>query len=561
MKIFRNKERLLELIFISAFILLFLSLGIGKIFDNRIVHDYPPGYLASDVFFHYAASDSIKLTGGFEYYHSSLVGGFDDVLAVLPPLFYVTTNLFSSAVGIENYDSLMLITFVIYVLIFLVTYLFIRDFLGKKIAILSLPAFLFILIPNFNIAITWGRQYNILGFLFLISFFYVFWKFRFDKPILLGIISASLFLAYTEMMTYVVLITVFYVVYDLFFLKKKYNLKKVIMFGATAAIISFYYFIVFYNTFMKIEKRSLPTFQYISPVGGYRYPLFNQFGWIGIVALLGILFAFFIFKKEKITSMLLFFSLFILGYGNIIGYSRALRLRFFWPIVLALFLGVMVYSILVFSKSVIRFKLNGPVYYVVSGLLILLFYLTIYSSQPFHLSPYSIATPADWEAFEYIDDNADEDAKIFLSYGNQFDQGFVPARTRRTNYYVKSDAWTEGFQTNTINRYYNTFLRYEHGGAWGYRKSFFDFGYHLREVNDTYTNLRDICDFDYYLFAKQGTPRELIYYNLVFANLMLSDYGDNFEKAFENNMMVIIKNKKIEGDCIEDKTVVKYEGI
>ena len=61
--------------------------------------------------------------------------------------------------------------------------------------------------------------------------------------------------------------------------------------------------------------------------------------------------------------------------------------------------------------------------------------------------------------------------------------------------------------------------------------------------------LKNICNFDYYVFDKVSRQNVLAQYNLLIANEMLKKGA---EVVFENEAVVVLKSNNVGGDCIEE---------
>ena len=86
-----------------------------------------------------------------------------------------------------------------------------------------------------------------------------------------------------------------------------------------------------------------------------------------------------------------------------------------------------------------------------------------------------------------------------------------------------------------------------------YFKSFLNIGLHGREISKSiiFQNQADVCLFDYHIFDKVTRQPVLAQYNLLIADDMLKKGS---QKVFENEVVIVLKNNKVGGDCIEERS-------
>jgi len=166
------------------FFVIILSLGPGALFDNKIKHDFPYAYGASDAFQHQIRAESIKDMGNFRYESYYLVKGVENIVGVYPPVVYHLAAIYSYVSGIEVYDSIYFILVFFSIIASFVMYYIIRNF-NRTVALLSLP--LSILIFSFPISsgFLWGHWTSILSQSFLILFAWSIMRIDLDKSFII----------------------------------------------------------------------------------------------------------------------------------------------------------------------------------------------------------------------------------------------------------------------------------------------------------------------------------------------------------------------------------------
>ena len=103
----------LEKIFLVGFFGLFLLLGSGFLFGNKLAHDFPYAYMASDAFQHQTRAESIKDSGKYRNEASYIVFGIKDAIGYYPPVLYDLSVILSHLSGLEVYDTIYFLVFFI----------------------------------------------------------------------------------------------------------------------------------------------------------------------------------------------------------------------------------------------------------------------------------------------------------------------------------------------------------------------------------------------------------------------------------------------------------------
>jgi len=526
-----------------------LFLGISNLWDHRLKHDFPYGYLASDTFQQQTRVEGIKDEGNYRLEPFYIVKGLQDVIGYYPPVIHHLGIMLHFSSGIPLYDTVYFMVFFNAILAAFVMYVIIRIY-SKQIALLSLPFSILIFSSKPYIGFLWGHWASITGQLFLICGFWAVGRISIDKiEFVLWLFIAALAMSHTSELLYGV---VFLLIYMLFLLlSRKFELKyirKIAIAGIISVILSFYSLYIFANSFMVINPYK---FEVSNDWGGTPLLNLSDFKLLLVFFAIGVVASLLMLKKFDVPFLAGLFMLGI-GYTNYIGFGiRAFQPRLLWPIYFSFFFGLGVYLIL----KLVPQKIRG--YSVlIAGLLLL---LVLSGFVPVKNIPiyYKISTPGlmdiwHWEAFQWLGQNTPKDAKLYFFYGDVYDQDAILRNSKRTHVQVIPEDYVEALKNRTIKRVYKYEPPADHGSGMPYFKSFLKIGLHAREDPKSlfFQDEADVCLFDYFVFDKASRQPVLAQYNLLIANGMLERGA---QRAFENDVVVILKNNKVGGDCLEER--------
>ena len=545
-----NLGILLEKIFLIIIFSILLFIGCSNLVDYRIKHNFPYGYLASDTFQHQIRAEAIKDAGNFRYEANYISMGLEKVVGRYPPILYHLAVIFSYSSGLEVYDAIYFIVFLFASLSALVIYLIIRKF-NKNIALLSLPLSILIFAPGSYMGFTWGHWPSILSQFFLIAFFWSISKINVKFSfILIAIFMSAMALTHTsELIFGILFLIIFFIINVLNKTFKLSEVKTVLIAAIASFVISFYYFIIFKNTWAVAQPFSFA----VMPVweGNPGLYLIN-FGVLLIFIIIGAILSLLIIKKAHI-SLIIALSMLLLGFTNYIGFdSRAFQIRFFWPIYLSVLFGFSIYKL---SRLVVK-KWNILYSAILSIIFIILLIGIIKVPYVHHYE--KISTPGimnqyHWKILNWFPKNTKQDAKIYFFYGDIYNQDALLRNSKRAHYLVDPTDFIQALNNRTIKRNYLTESPGDGGGSLSYRGSFFKFkNYYKEKSSEYFFGKRDICNFDYYVFDKVSRQPALAQYNLLIASELIKK--DFISKVFENEVSIILKNNKPGVDCIEERS-------
>jgi|TARA_Y100000310_G_C20703189_1_gene831997 hypothetical protein len=551
----------LEKVVLLIFFIVILFQGPGVLFDHQIKHDFPFAYFASDAFQHQVRAEAIKDSGNFRYEAPYISMGIENVVGRYPPAIYHLAVILSHSSGIEVYDSIYFIVVFFAIIASFIMYFIIRNF-NKTVALLSLPLSLIIFSFPSSTGFLWGHWPSILSQSFLILFLWSIINLNLKKSYLIIAISLSA-IVFTHMPPFIFAFIFLALFFGIKLLARKMNkedIKNMVTAFAIFFIISFYYLVIFFNTWAKAQPYEFTTQPIWEGNPGF---YLGGFGLLLPIILLGIIFSF-PKLKDMHVALIAAFAMLLSGFTNYIGFDvRAFQIRFLWPIYLSVFMGLGIYILLKFLIKKWRFIYTSGIFAILifafSGILS----FPALTRTDVQIIPYipqlnrdtstGVMNPIHWEALEWIKDNAEEDAKIYFFYGDIYSQDALLRNTKRFHTQVDNDEFINSLQERKIKRDYISETPGDSGGNIALRKSFFEF-IDITKVkpNEFFFGSRDICSFDYLVFDKVSGQNVLAQYNLLIASELLKK--DFIKAVFDNDIVIILKNNNIGVDCIEERS-------
>lgn len=546
------KKELIEEIFLLIVFGTLLWLGIANLYDYRILHSSPWGYFASDSVHNLYLNENLYEQGNWRYSPWYINAGYNNTVNFVLPLFaHLNVNL-AYASGLNIYDSLILLTVFFACIGALLMFVLIRSY-NKYVAYLSTPLFAFLFFKNFYIAVTWGQLHLIAGSFFLIATVFVLTNLKLDyMPVVLGIFMSALFLTHASEFFFFIGFVLLYIVVDWFSTRKLglTTIKKLVYSSLVFLVISFYYIVIFKNTYFANYGPSSYKLFTIVKSAGFRVAEFADFGTIIVVALLiGVVFSLYFLIVKKSNKAALIFGLYMLAVGflNYVGIgNRAFQARFFWPVYLSVFLGTTVYQLMrLFVK-----ELKSIFFLIITIVL----FLAVAKAYYYPIDSQGILNQYHWDSFQWLKYNAEKNARIYFFYGDSYDQNAQLLLPAKLVTYATTDKLIENLKKATIPRIFYSRSLVIADSNLAYRKSFLQFGYYSRERNITTFHDADVCNFDYYVFDKSSSyAPPLAQYNMAVRKIML-DSG-YFEEVYKNDLVSILRNNNPGADCIPKQGV------
>ncbi len=543
-----NLKPSIEKVFLFIVFFLLLWLGLANLWDHRIKHDFPYGYMASDTFQHQTRAESIKDAGNYKNEAFYIAKGFHDVVGYYPPLIYHTGVIFSQLAGLEVYDGAYFVIFFLACVATLIMYYVIKHF-NAIVAYLSLPLAIFIFSSPIYIAFTWGHWPAVTAQLFLIATIWTVQRFELNKAwILLAVFFSGIIYTHTSEALFAFFMLLIYFALRLTFKKlSKQEVKQLILAAVVTLVISIYFLILFQGTWGKAQPYKLGSYPVWEGTPGF---YFSSFGWlIDIMIVAGMVLGLLVIARKNLNAAVIAgFSLFIIGFANYVGFSfRAFQLRFFWPLYLSVFFGLVIYKIGFEIGKYSGKRWTGAAAIVVS--LILFSVLMYFYYQP--ISSQGLMNPYHWKAFNWISSQTQPDAKIYFFYGDIYGQDALLRNVKREHYLVNYQDYSESVRNQSVRRSYKMKIPGDSGAGIPYRKNLFSYGFHaLEEPQDYFYGYRNICAFDYYVFDKISSPQTqpAIQLNSAIKGLFLKHGW--MHQVFDNEVTSIVKNERPGEDCL-----------
>ena len=535
----------IEWSYIFLFSIFLVYIGMAATMNYHLKHTFPYGFSASDAFGEIAYTEGIQDSGSYRFLPFYIRAGFGDTLGFHMPISNHIFAIFSFASGLPVWDSLLIIGFLYSIFGVLVMYLIIRNF-NRAIALIAIALSVFLYVRNFSIIYTWGFWDLVMATSFLLSSVWVLnrseLKFWF---ILFAILVSGTALTHITEAIFVFVFTLLFFVWKA--IKRGFSwleAKQFIIGGFLAIIFSFYYLVIFKVGYAigGIEN----SIRYQAPE--WYDVVLSQFGWFQAIILIGLAISLYLlFTKKETNALLIGIFMFFVGFTNFISSTapRAFQTRYLWPIHLSVFLGLAVYFLL---KILIK---EWKIFYSIAISMILTISVTY---GYYHKSTNSgIASEFHWNHIQWVMQNTAKDAKLLYFYGDPYNQEAILWNLKRVSFRVSMEDFVNALKEQKIKRQYIVEVAAADDAALLYRKSAFSFGYHYSEINmSDYFGKKDICKFDYFVFDKAGRQQVLANYNLLIANELAKN--GLVQPVFDNGVVLIMKNNKPGGDCIEERS-------
>ena len=537
----------LEKLFLAAFLAVFLLIGSGYLFDNRIKHDFPYAYLASDAFQHQVRAESIKDAGNYKNEASYIVMGIKNVIGYYPPLLYNLSVILSYLSGLEVYDTIYLLVFLMAASASLLMYFVIRHF-SKNVAIISLPFSFLVFSGGLYSGFTWGHWPAIVSQLFLIGVFWYTSKMDLEKSwVFIGLFLGAAIMTHTsEALFALIYLFLFFILITITKKLKFAVIKNIFLGGIIAFLITSYYLVIFKYVWLESQTGGFGVMRRWDNPTIY----LSDFGLLLFFMAVGALMSLLFIRKNFIPA-LASLTMLIIGLGNYFGFrEKAFQLRFFWPVLLSFLIGFGIYNLL---KLLI--KDWKQVYSI--GIAVLLGAIIVLGFAPFMPQYQKIQTnglmdPYHWDVFKWLAKNTGKDEKIYFFYGDIYGQDALLRNSKRTHYQVVPEDVVDAINKREIRKSYDSEMPGDSGTSAPYRKSFFSFGFALQEIpREQFIGKKDICSFEYIVFDKVSMKPALAQYSLIVASELLKK--DYMSKIFENEIAVVLKNNNVGADCIEQR--------
>ncbi len=546
-----------EYAYLAVFVAVFLLVGVGGVFENRLSHPLPTGYFASDSFFHQSEAQYMKEQGRVYYAQPSIVGNHQDVLDIHPPYLFEAAATFSKVSGLEVYDAIYLLSILFILLSALIVYFIIRTF-NKYAAMLSMPLTVLVFTQPFNQMINFGQWLFIPGAMFMLASFWATTKLKEKRMfIVLGTFLAATAIAHQPELLFALGFLGLYIVIE--FVRSRYDLKTAskdiiaaALAGVIALILSLYSLIIFALTW--VESYAVPfgfTTDTQMAARGFAHINFVTLGIAGVVVLIG--FALFIVSKKKTENYAAIISIYmvLISLLTYIGLGkRAFAHRWLWHIYLAVFFGIAIYYLVKFVIK--KWNSLSAAGAAIAALLILA--VPLYGDVRG-----TLMDPYNWDALSWVKENTPKNATINYFYVGNLEQSPTTYNTQRlSRIIVYQDYFSE------VKDHYKFGLAYAYD-QYACKKGPLSFGYYsYLEENSSDTCSKEypgllkgevqkdtkVCDIEYYYFNSFGRIEGAVQLNNAFRQLLLKNSW--IQEVYNNQGVSILKNNEPGRDCLDE---------
>lgn len=556
------KSKHIEYLYLIVVFGALLWVSCATLWDHHLSNDFPYGYLASDSFQHQVRTESIKKMGDYknEIFYAVKGSNIAEIVGFYSALSHHLGVILSYVSGLETYDTIYFLVFLMPIISSFIMYLIIRGF-NKNIALLAIPFSFLVFARNNFILLSWGHWPTFFGHFFLIAIFWAMMRFKLKLMwVILGLFMSAVFFSHPSEFIFAVLFIMLYFFIDILRERKIIvsNIMKIVYAGIVFLVTSFYYLVIWKLTWAAnqgigyyIKHFSLTSY------GNDPFVFIGFFKWLWVVLIIGLVVGFLILLKRKNVAVLIGFFMLVISYGNYFGFERhALRTRALWGIYLSILFGLGVYQIIKLVARKWRKEYSVAVGFIflliLGGFVKIPFLSKMIPVRETFTSP-GIMNKYHWDAMRWVSKSTPMDSKIYFFYGDTYEQDAQLRNVERAHFLAITGDLIGSLQNKTIKRFYETERPGDTGGIGSpYRKTFFEFGFTMYETGEYITRPRDICQFDYYIFdkASQYYP-PLIQYNILIASKLMEN--DFIEGVYSNDLVVILKNNKPGDDCIVEQ--------
>ncbi|MFH1590870.1 MAG: hypothetical protein ABIC95_02995 [archaeon] len=551
----------LEIGLVILFSIIFLWVGAGNILDHQLTHEYPHGYHHADAFMNLRYTQWVIDEGDFKYNPSYEADGMTDIAGFYTPRFFYLAAMYTLSSGMATHDSVIILLYLFALFASLAMYLLLHR-INRKVAVLSLPCYLFFFLtfPSHWIFIQ-GEWTDLLGNLMIAFFAWSLFHFRVRwVPALSAVLLSAIIIDHVSHMPTVVFACGFYLL-GLLLRDRKISKQiittgvKLFLMGLAAFIMAIDYVVVFFIAILPYFQQGIGVqthfFKFDFLVGGQYVVTLFDFKWAAIIIVIGMLYLAYKVISRKETQYALLFGLLLGMYGNLIGLTQRINFeRYLMPLVFAPFFGAglfFLYNIaMAFMKTRIRKILR--IEYLAILMLVL---VPAVAHSPFEPTITNTDKP-HWDSLVWLSENTPEDAKVYYLYSDRYFHYYngIYFNSKRVGVNVVWEDFLAKLQKAELT---SEFMTHDFSyliQGWGYpvRTGFLTVEFqekpHEREF------LADICEYDYIVFdifsARHNAFGE---YNKFIAGNLLQHA--KFSIVFDQDGVVILKNEGSQAGCLE----------
>lgn len=245
--------------------------------------------------------------------------------------------------------------------------------------------------------------------------------------------------------------------------------------------------------------------------------------------------------------MLMALYMLALGLSNYVGmHDRSFQQRYFWPLYLAIFFGLTLYTAVNYLSKLLRTRRSFLISLVVSIILI----IVMVGAEVEPVQSPGLIHPLLWEGFLWVRENTQQDDRILFAYGDGLDQKPVLLMGQRRSWFIEQESLISTMQQGILSPSFIIGEVANTDGSNPYRTSLLTFDTHYKPGLTKKIGERSVCDFDYIVIPRVSRQEAFaIYNNLMRNHLLLSS---DRQETFSNQYLSIIRNDAPGGQCYEE---------
>lgn len=561
----------IEWVLFAIFIIVLLKFM--AVFDGGLLlHEAPYNYAAGDMFTFAVYADFARFENDLTRVPTYISQGITGVVTSFSMIGSIIAAELAQFIGAESYDFIIHLSLVFIVLSILIIFEFLRK-IDVRLAVLSLPLSLLVFKWPFQYTITWGMQISNINMIFVvISLFCLLYLNKRYMFIVLGIMNGAGFLAHArETLMFNTAVALYFLVR---FIKEKIPQEIIknpsvikTLLKENETVVSFRNYLFSIPVMMMMMYRHFP-FLFIllyekSAVAGYgtsnyliaymppwlrHHVYFLQFGFFEYIIYIGVIISlyFLIFKKLRIMDIIIAFGIMFMfnGFFSILG-NKTTQIRHLFPILLMPLVGLALY--LAYSSIKKSIKIRSALIFAVLFLLVLI--PTVAYHSPEKVSEYAFSDPYTWEGMKWVRSNVADNEKVLVLYGDRYGQESMFYMMLKNQFRTWQEWYLEQVSKKNLS---STVVASGVIMAEYIVKS--ESGRYVSKDRAVFSRMRQsLCDYDYIYSDKISRYPQVQEYTAKLLNKLIKE--NKFVIVFQNDLVVILKNNNVGGECFKDEVL------
>ncbi len=543
----RFKQVNMEHVFLLVFFI-FFAMGTSTYSTGHIDNEAPAFFYARDALWSTQMAYTLDERGFIDFRSPYEMDMQTDAVFHRPPMFPIIAVTLAHGIGIQIPNAGF--HFMLFIAFFsaLCFYLIIRK-INVHIAMLSLPLSLFIFTSPFSTYATWGHWFSATNILFVFGglLCFLFIKER-RMWVVFGLLFGAGLLSHVRESVY--FIYFFAVYFGFLFVTKHMDwrlMTKTVKGGMLGGLLA----LGFMPYILFRLKEGSGDLIHITFRKNANTPVLQNFGWIWIVLVVGLVCALMLIWSKKRSTVshqafrvgVLYGAIFLLftylSYFSDHFSKAGSQDRFYWPFVLALFFGLVLYRIITFisKRTAVQW---GTIGFALAAILVTMGIFVM--AVPGDMPPYIYMYPETWQSFQWIQENTLSNEWTVYLYGDNLNGDSLFWMAKRPFAWVDQQDFFNKMTNGTVTSHF------KFGGSEAYRYEVktgpFSYAYKENKPDPGKT----LCDFDYVYMNYVSISQPLVQYATTIGNVLMEKH--QFTPIFKNGLAVILKNNNVGGECI-----------